>query len=126
MDAGLMPLADDPWCRGKGAYKLIQYMAAGVPCLAAPVGANLEVVLEGVTGFFARKSGEWRILLNKLAADSALCDSLGAAGRKRAESLYDYSVTSAQFQQVLAMSCSEQSLSREFQHHPRTRRPGGA
>ncbi len=97
MDAGIMPLPDDPWCRGKGGYKLIQYMAAAVPCLASPVGANLEVVEAGVCGFFAAQSGDWSRHLARLAADPALCDSLGAAGRKRAETVYDYNVTSGQF-----------------------------
>ena len=90
VDAGLMPLPDDPWCRGKGGYKLIQYMAAGAACLASPVGANLEIVAEGETGFFARSSEDWPALLNRLANDSALCRRLGRAGRERAGKLYDY------------------------------------
>lgn len=112
MDAGLMPLADDPWCRGKGAYKLIQYMAAGVPCLASPVGANREVVVEGVTGFFARAGGDWSALLGSLVSNPALCDSLGQAGRRRAESLYDYSVTTDLFHQVLVRACNGQDVPR--------------
>lgn len=101
-DAGLMPLPDDPWCRGKGGYKLIQYMAAGVACLASPVGANLEVVEERRTGFFARGSGDWLGLLDRLAGDPGLCGRLGAAGRERAEKMYDYKATCGLFQQVLA------------------------
>ena len=30
-DIGLMPMPDDPWTRGKGGYKLLQYMATGLP-----------------------------------------------------------------------------------------------
>ena len=52
LDVGIMPLEDDPWCRGKGGFKLIQYMAAGAACLASPVGANLEIIDEGRTGYF--------------------------------------------------------------------------
>ncbi|MFQ5457909.1 MAG: hypothetical protein ACE5FC_05600, partial [Myxococcota bacterium] len=33
-DAGVMPLSDDPWSRGKSATKLLQYMACGVPAVA--------------------------------------------------------------------------------------------
>src|SRR5258707_10561823 len=38
-DIGIMPLPDLPWERGKCGYKLIQYMASGLPVVASPIGA---------------------------------------------------------------------------------------
>ncbi|HUU26454.1 MAG TPA: glycosyltransferase family 4 protein [archaeon] len=97
LDVGLMPLEDNLWCRGKGGYKLIQYMAAGVACLASFVGANLEIVEEGRTGFFIRNQNEWGESLCRLLANRELTERLGRAGRERVEKLYDYSVTTPRF-----------------------------
>src|SRR4051794_16095317 len=47
MDIGVMPLPDNPWTRGKCAYKAIQYMAAGIPVVADDVGITRSVVGSG-------------------------------------------------------------------------------
>ena len=38
--AGIMPLTDDEFSRGKSAFKLIQYLASGLPLIASPVGGK--------------------------------------------------------------------------------------
>lgn len=88
IDAGIMPLPDEPWERGKCAYKLIQYMAAGRPVVASPVGANAEVVLDGETGLLATTAEQWVAALTRLKEDAALRTALGAAGRRRVETRY--------------------------------------
>jgi glycosyltransferase involved in cell wall biosynthesis len=85
---GIMPLSDDAWSRGKCAFKLLQYMAAALPCVASPVGANTEAVLQGVTGFHARDTAEWTAALDTLIADPSLRARMGAAGRSHAEARY--------------------------------------
>src|SRR5690606_16069608 len=49
-DVGVMPLLDSPWERGKCGYKLIQYMACGLPVVASPIGVNTEIVSPSVNG----------------------------------------------------------------------------
>jgi glycosyltransferase involved in cell wall biosynthesis len=77
---GVMPLTDDAWSRGKCAFKLLQYMAAALPCVASPVGANTEAVLDGVNGFHATHADEWERSLEKLIASPELRAKFGANG----------------------------------------------
>ncbi|MCD9032754.1 glycosyltransferase family 4 protein [Luteimonas sp. Y-2-2-4F] len=87
-DIGIMPLPDGPWERGKCGYKLIQYMACGVPVVASPVGANLGIVAAGEHGWFAGTPAQWAQAVRSLAADPDLRARMGAAGRRRVEAVY--------------------------------------
>ena len=88
MDFGVMPLADDPWARGKCGYKLIQYMACGLPVIASPVGVNKDIVEHGVNGFLASTENEWREAIGVLMKDGALRQRMGLAGRAKDETQY--------------------------------------
>lgn len=87
-DIGIMPLSDDPWSRGKCGLKLLQYMAAGVPSVASPVGVNREILRDGIDGFHARTDEEWVDRLLRLAADPALRARMGAASAERFRERY--------------------------------------
>jgi glycosyltransferase involved in cell wall biosynthesis len=85
---GVMPLTDDEWARGKCAFKLLQYMAAALPCVASPVGANTEAVIDGFNGFHARSADEWERHLESLIQSPELRARFGASGRAHVESRY--------------------------------------
>lgn len=86
-DLGVMPLPDTPWTRGKCAYKLIQCMACGIPVVASPVGANMDVVHAGC-GLLADTPQQWLGAFQLLASDPALRLRLGTAARQRVEQHY--------------------------------------
>jgi glycosyltransferase involved in cell wall biosynthesis len=86
---GIMPLPATPFARGKCGFKLIQGMACWRPVIGSPVGANCQIVDDGVTGLLA-EDGQWAQALARLYDDRELCDRLGAAGRRRVEQ--DYSL----------------------------------
>ncbi len=88
MDVGLMPLPETAWSCGKCAFKLIQYMAAGVPVVATPIGMNAQILDSAKVGFAAREPHEWTEALSELHADAALRRRLGTAGRQLAEEGY--------------------------------------
>lgn len=87
-DIGLMPLPDDPFTRGKGGYKLLQYMAVGLPVVASPVEINREIVAHGETGFWAETDAEWIAFLGKLIENETLRNRMGTAGRARVVAHY--------------------------------------
>jgi glycosyltransferase involved in cell wall biosynthesis len=88
LDVGIMPLQDGPFERGKCGYKLIQYMACGLPVVASPVGVNETIVEHGVNGFLATTLQEWEQALRMLAKDPALRRRMGEAGRAKVEREY--------------------------------------
>ena len=97
-DIGIMPLDDSPWERGKCGYKLIQYMACGVPVIASPVGVNCEIVEEGINGKFAGVIEDWdRALREMLGAGPESREMVGTAGRERAEQWYSLQAQAPRF-----------------------------
>ena len=81
-----MPLPDGPYERGKCAFKLLQYMALARPGLASPVGANVEVVTDGLDGFLPADDEAWDAQLTRLIGDPALRQEMGGVpgpGSKR-------------------------------------------
>jgi glycosyltransferase involved in cell wall biosynthesis len=99
---GVMPLTDDEWARGKCAFKLLQYMAAALPCVASPVGANTEAVIDGVNGFHARTAEEWERSLESLIQSPELRARFGASGRAHVESRYSMRSYQAQYLELLS------------------------
>lgn len=87
-DIGIMPLKDSPWERGKCGYKLIQYMACGLPVVASPVGVNTQIVRDGENGFLADTPEAWERALGQLLQQTSSREAMGRAGRSRVEKEY--------------------------------------
>lgn len=80
-DIGIMPLSDNEWTRGKGGYKLLQYMAVGIPCVASPIGINKELIKDGENGFLATTEDEWYEKISLLIENPELRRKMGMRGR---------------------------------------------
>lgn len=92
MSIGIMPLEDGPWERGKCGYKLIQYMASGVPVIASPVGVNVDIVIDNKCGYLAGDSSEWRSAFSTLLESPGLRKALGEAGKEAVMKIYSLQV----------------------------------
>jgi glycosyltransferase involved in cell wall biosynthesis len=101
-DIGISWVPDDAWSRGKCGLKVLQYMAAGLPVVANPVGVQEEMVKHGENGFLAGTADEWTEAIRRLTADPELRRRMGAAGRRRVEQDYSLQVGGARWIEVLA------------------------
>lgn len=100
-DVGIMPLPDTPWERGKCGFKIIQYMAAGLPVIASPVGVNSEIVDHGISGFLASNTKEWVKYLGILKSDPELRRTMGVAGRGIVEEKYSLEMVAPKLVSIL-------------------------
>jgi glycosyltransferase involved in cell wall biosynthesis len=87
-DIGLMPLTDDVWTRGKCGFKLLQCMAVGLPVVCSPVGANRQIVTDGVEGYWASSHTEWVEKITALVTDTDLARTMGRHGREKVLQTY--------------------------------------
>lgn len=82
-DLGIMPLKNDEWSKGKCAFKIIQYMAAGLPVIASDVGANSTVISNSEDGYLVNSSDEWLSAFEKLIESKELREKMGRAAKEK-------------------------------------------
>jgi glycosyltransferase involved in cell wall biosynthesis len=107
-DVGIMPLPDEPFTRGKCGYKLVQYMAAGLPVVASPVGINSRIIEQGITGFLASSKEEWIQALVTLHHDTEMRSAMGKAGRQKVEKEYSLQITAPRLLDILTGASTAQ------------------
>ncbi len=100
-DVGVSWLPDDWWSRGKCGLKVLQYMAAGLPVVANPVGVQAEMVRHGETGFLAVTPDQWTEAIRRLAHDPELRRRMGRAGRRLVESTYSTATAAGHWRALL-------------------------
>lgn len=83
---GLMPLKETAYTLGKGGFKAIQYMSAGIVPILSPVGYNRHVIEDGISGFFAADSEDFAAKVSALAENPAALPKMARAARARYES----------------------------------------
>jgi glycosyltransferase involved in cell wall biosynthesis len=109
-DIGVMPLDDTAWSRGKCGFKLLQYMAAGLPAVASPVGVNRSIIQDGENGLLADTPDEWSDALGRLIENSSLRSRLGRAARRTVETRYSLARCSDALVAVLREVCERRPV----------------
>jgi glycosyltransferase involved in cell wall biosynthesis len=91
IDIGIMPLDNSEWEEGKCGFKVIQYMALGIPALASPTKANCAIIQNGQNGFICSNDSEWKNGLKRLIQDAELQSAFSRQGRETIETKFSKS-----------------------------------
>lgn len=89
IDVGVAPILETKFDKAKCAFKIIEYMAVGLPVVVSPVGEQAVVVRETIDGFYARDKEEWIKNIKQLS-DVKLRDKMGKSGQDRIERIYSF------------------------------------
>ena len=97
MDIGIMPLPNDPWTQGKCGFKALQYMALCIPAVISPIGANREVLDDGIEGYWCITESEWFKHLEELILNPDRIIEMGAKGRQKVMDHYSVESNTSTF-----------------------------
>ena len=86
---GIMPLIEGEIQLGKGGFKLIQYMANGLPVISSNYGYNSEVVSKDC-GFLCNKEEDWQNAIEYLSSDLKIWKKYSENSKKRYDEFFSY------------------------------------
>lgn len=107
---GIMPLKMDVWAKGKCGFKIIQYMALGIPAVATKVGVNDTIIDEGENGYTCSTEEEWINALTALITDAGKRKEMGLKGQKKIRNVYSVQANSAVFLSLFDVVCKPATL----------------
>lgn len=102
---GIMPLNDDLWARGKCSFKMLTYMAVGIPVIVSPVGMNIEILSRGNCGYAPASLDDWFDAITLLLANDNIRSEMGAVGRRIVETTYSKAVIAPKLIDVIKKFC---------------------
>jgi glycosyltransferase involved in cell wall biosynthesis len=100
-DIGVYPLLDNKFNEYKCGFKTLEYMALGIPTVASENPASLDIISDGVDGFFATTQTEWISKLERLIQSKSLREEMGRAGRIKVENEYDIKILAERIKMIL-------------------------
>jgi glycosyltransferase involved in cell wall biosynthesis len=101
MTIGIMPIENSELSRGKCSFKMLLYMACGIPVVVSPFGMNREVLGQAEVGLGASDSGQWVECLESLLDDESGRTRMGAEGRRVVLEKYSVDVLAGRLAETL-------------------------
>ncbi len=97
IDVGLMPLPLNDRTKGKGGFKLIQYMGLGIVSVASAISINKEIVENGVNGFLVEPGEDWTEALYNIIKQKTQFKQIGQKARKTILKSYTFEANKSQY-----------------------------
>jgi len=91
IDIGLMPLDNTAESKGKGGFKLIQYMGLGIVSCASAVTINTDIVQDGQNSFLVRDNDSWMDVLTRIFNQKSQFPEIGINARQTIELNFTFS-----------------------------------
>ncbi|MBI1920105.1 MAG: glycosyltransferase [Geobacter sp.] len=101
MTIGIMPLDNSIKARGKCSFKMLCYMACGVPVVVSPVGMNVELLAKGDIGYAASSTEEWVDGIALLVEDPVTAKRKGQTGRRICIEHYDVHLVASRIAKII-------------------------
>ena len=108
IDIGLAPFPNEGWTPWRCHGKVLQYMAAGIPCVASRIGVLPEYIRDGENGFLADTEEEWHQKIAALIENENMRRRMGLAGRRTIEEKYSARVWAPRVREVLEAAAGGQ------------------
>lgn len=97
IDIGLMPLIDNEESKGKGAFKLIQYMGLGIVSVASAITINKEIIDHGRNSILVDKEEDWVSILTSIVSGEINLKSLGERARNTIDDGFTFNSNSEKY-----------------------------
>jgi glycosyltransferase involved in cell wall biosynthesis len=99
-----MPLDYSDESKGKGGFKLIQYMGLGIVSVAQDLTINKEIAKDGEYAFLAKDDADWYRIVNEILNGRINFEEMGRKAKKRIENSYTFN---SNFDTYLTFVCVE-------------------
>ena len=103
---GIMPLKKTAVSEGKGAFKLIQYLANGIPVIASPEGYNVRVV-DSKFGILANSEEEWKEAVIETIFDIGGWKRKSYEARMCYEKQFNYKTNLIEWKRIINNLCKD-------------------
>lgn len=98
-DVGIMPLSNSPFENGKCGFKLVQYMACGIPTISTPLDANLKINRNN-KNLFANTCFEWIDCFNMVLLNQNFYKEIGKKNKEIVRKYYSVESNSKIYDEI--------------------------
>jgi glycosyltransferase involved in cell wall biosynthesis len=106
IDIGLAPFPNSGWTPWRCHGKVLQYMAAAIPCVASSIGVIPDYIQDGVAGYLVQREEDWPDRIVRLIDDESLRVRMGENGRQIVQASYSAEVWAPQVATILEAAVS--------------------